>query len=783
MAREHIATALEKGSHFFEWTHARADGSPFPSTVSLTRMEGEDGLFLQAIVRDISKEKAAEAHLLEAYQRLQEATVRAEEMAKRAEAASVAKSAFLANMSHEIRTPMNGVIGMTGLLLETELTPEQRRYAETVRTSGESLLTLLNDILDLSRVEAGRMDLETVDFDLHELLAGLSAALAHRADEKGIEFVCSHHPTVPIHLRGDPSRIRQVLINLAGNAVKFTEEGEVAVVVEVASDAKEAFYPGEEIRLRFTVRDTGIGIPSDKVDGLFEKFTQLDASTTRHYGGSGLGLAISRELVGLMNGEIGAVSPCPPGSQPLPDTAGPALGGPGSLFHFTIPLDVAETPKQAADEEKTATTASLQGRRILIIDDNATNRELLRLHCQSWGMEPHEAGSGSEGVAALRTAAADGKPFPIALVDMQMPGMDGEAVARSVRGDPELVGTRLILLTSMGFWGNREAIMEAGFDEALVKPFRTSDLQGVMGRVLCRQWTQSAPIDSTATRGSTPGDGLADRFRNRRARILLAEDNPINQQVALGILGKMGLDAEAVADGASALARVEEGEIDLVLMDVQMPRMDGLEATRRIRDLDTPWAQTVPIVAMTAHVMRGDRERCLEAGMSDYLGKPVLPKALAEILDRWLPAGDGDGQESPGWVNDDAPHPDAPTARHVLDVEAMLAAFLNDHALAARLGKMFLEGSPGELAAIRQALEEDRLDEVERRAHGLKSSAGHLRAEEFRLGAEQLENAARRSGATDLPAHEKKARLASLLTACESQHDRLRRALEETLKI
>ena len=780
LGREHIGRALEEGSHFFEWSHARADGSPFPATVSLTRMEGEDGVFLQAIVRDISREKAAEDRLMEAYQQLQEATVRAEEMARRAQAASVAKSEFLANMSHEIRTPMNGVIGMTGLLLETELTPEQRRYAETVRTSGESLLTLLNDILDLSRVEAGRMELDTVDFDLHELLGSLSAALAHRAEEKGIEFVCSHHPNVPIHLRGDPSRIRQVLINLAGNAVKFTEEGELAVVVELASEEKEALYPGEEVQLLFTVRDTGIGIPPDKVDALFEKFTQLDASTTRQYGGSGLGLAISRELVGLMGGEMGAVSPCPVGT-PSPEApsmgTAPELGGPGCLFHFTVPLHVAETPERALAEEQTGTQASLQGRRLLIVDDNATNRELLWLHSQAWGMHPHEAVSGAEGLEALRVASSEGNPFPVALVDMQMPGMDGEAVARAVRADPRIADTRLVLLTSMGFWGNRETLLKAGFDEAMVKPFRTTDLQGLLGRLLSHEGTISDTDESKGPGKPTGGEGLTDRFRDRHAHILLAEDNLINQQVALGILGKMGLDAQAVADGVEALAVAESREVDLILMDVQMPLMDGLEATRRIRALDTPWARTVPIVAMTAHVMRGDRERCLEAGMNDYLGKPVIPKALAEILDRWLPDERGHGS-----LDVDTEHPTG-ASRHILDVEAMLEAFLNDQALATRLGTMFLNSSPAELASIRRALEDGRLDEVERRAHGLKSSAGHLRAEDLRTGAEKLETEARRARTSGLPPDVARKQLGPLVEACASQHGRLGRALKRTLKL
>ena len=649
----------------------RKDGTEISVQLSLSAVQMSGGWHAVGILGDITKRKLAEAELHETNQQLEAATLRAE-------MASSAKSEFLANMSHEIRTPMNGVIGMTGLLLDTELNDEQRRYVEIVRVSGKSLLGVINDILDFSKIEAKKLDLETLDFDLSSLLDDFAAMLALRAHDKGLELLCAADPDVPTLLRGDPGRLRQILTNLAGNAIKFTNAGEVAIRVSLKDDTGNqgaecmeqgaesrgqetanisfgAEQEGETVMLRFSVRDTGIGIPKDKICVLFEEFSQVDSSTTRQYGGTGLGLAISRQLAELMGGEAGVNSE----------------EGNGSEFWFT-----ARFGKQAAVADmESIPLADLRGVRVLIVDDNATSREILTTFMASWGMRPLDVKDGPRALQALYLALNENDPFRLAVIDMQMPGMDGDAVGRAIRADKRLADTRTVMLTSMGTRGDARRYQEIGFSAYTTKPVQHRELKAILSLTLVDQTEPTKlPITTRHTARETlnhrstsetlshrstsetsghrstsemPGHSSASEmlnlFAGRKSHILLAEDNITNQLVALGILKKFGLRAAAVGNGAEALRALETLSYDLVLMDVQMPEMDGIEATRRIRKNEkimyssSIHHSSIPIIAMTTHVMQGDRERCLKAGMNDYISKPVNPEALAEILEKWLP--------------------------------------------------------------------------------------------------------------------------------------------------
>ncbi|MBT7299991.1 MAG: PAS domain S-box protein, partial [Victivallales bacterium] len=499
----------------------RKDGEEIAVNLSLSAVHMTDGWHAVGLLRDITERKQAEEELREMNTALKKQTLLATEMASQAEMANAAKSEFLANMSHEIRTPMNGVIGMTGLLLDTELTDEQQRYAEIVRTSGESLLGLINDILDFSKIEAGKLELEVLDFDLGSLLDDFASALALRANDKGLELLCAADQDVPTLVRGDPGRLRQILNNLVGNAIKFTADGEVAVRVTVESQDDEGAL------LRFAVRDTGIGIPADKIGLLFNKFTQADASTTRQYGGTGLGLAISKELAEMMGGQTGVTSE----------------DGKGSEFWFTVRLG----KQPDAVPREPSLQADLRNVRGLIVDDNATNREIVRMRLGDWGMRPSEAEDGPSALQALHRAVEENDPFRLAVIDMQMPGMDGASLGRAIQADPRLAPTRMVMLTSLGVRGDAKLYEDIGFAGYLTKPVRHQELRGVISLALSGSGETMPPARPITTR-HTAREALP-KLGGRKARILLAEDNITNQQVALGILKKLGLHADAVANG------------------------------------------------------------------------------------------------------------------------------------------------------------------------------------------------------------------------------------------
>ncbi len=682
-----------------------------------------------AVKQDITERKEAERALQEAHDKLEQ---RVEERTWELVKASQAKSEFLATMSHELRTPLNGVIAMNELLLGTKLDDKQRRHAWLAKTSGDTLLALINDILDFSKIEAGKIELECIDLDLQHVMEQATVSLASKARGKNLELICVVHPNVPRRVRGDPGRLQQVLLNLINNGIKFTERGEVVIRATAESESES------HATVRITVTDTGIGIPPARRDRLFQSFSQIDSSTTRIYGGTGLGLAICKQLVELMGGQIGFES------EP----------GRASTFWFELKLE-----KQAAGVASARIIPDeLRRIRILVVDDNSTEREILREQLQYAGLECQTAADDEQALAKLHEARVAETPFGLAIIGMQMQETHGTELARTIKADPSLHDTVLMLLTSTANCDEVEELKSLGFAGLLSKPVRQSELPGAIVEAVISAGADSSSIrrDLEIPFSATAANPL--KTRTRGARILVAEDNEIGQEVAVAILDQAGYDCDVVSDGKQAVEAALTGKYNVILMDCQMPEMDGYEATRLIRKRGGARASSggqpapIPIVALTANALKGDRERCLEAGMDDYVTKPLDAERLIQVIESLLDSEDNsmadpqaqpNGAREPALEADGPANQSAPIPPAAFDYDALLKRWGGKRDFADMLIAKFREQAPAEVEKLEQSISAGDAEETMHVAHGLKGAAGYVAAESIREFAARLEEMGR----------------------------------------